>query len=82
MASVTLSWILAAAAFQVCNPGDDPPENPEEAAAASECACGIRGGAGGGPPSQLEASRLREKVSSSCRPASRRHSATAPDILP
>lgn len=81
MASVTLSWILAAAAFQVCNPGDDPPESPEEAAAASdECACGVRGG--GAPPSQLEASRLREKVPSSCRPASRRHSATAPDILP
>lgn len=59
MASVTLSWILAAAAFQVCNPGDDPPENPEEAAAASECACGIRGGAGGG--SSLPAGGLQIK---------------------
>lgn len=45
MASVTLSWILAAAALQVYDPGDDPLESPEEAAAASdECACGVRGG--------------------------------------
>ena len=40
MASLTLSLTLAGGDLQVCYPGDDPPEIPEEAAAEGEDACG------------------------------------------
>lgn len=36
MASLTLSLTLAGGDLQVCHPEDDPPEIPEEAAAAGE----------------------------------------------